>query len=80
MATSQIECAPGINDVRQIFLPDLLVIEDLARVLRITPAGVRAALRAGRLPGRRIGKRWFVSRAALLAHLASSNFAAEVRP
>ncbi len=68
---------PGVTDVRQIFVPDILLIEDLCRVLRMTPSGARAALRAGRIPGRRLGRRWVVSREALLALLARNTDAQE---
>jgi len=57
--------------VESIYLPDILVAEELSSILRMTPAGVRAALRAGRIPGRRVGRRWLVSRTALLAHIAA---------
>lgn len=55
-----------------IFLPDILLVEDLAPVLRMSPSGVRAALRAGRIPGKRVGRKWMVSRAALLGFIAST--------
>lgn len=62
---------PISKDARTIFLPDLLLVEDLAPVLRMSPSGVRAALRAGRIPGKRVGRKWMVSRAALLGFIAS---------
>ncbi len=62
--------------VESIYLPDILVAEELSGILRMTPAGVRAALRAGRLPGRRVGRRWLVSRTALLAHIAAAGIRA----
>ena len=54
---------------RSVLLPDLLVVEDLASVLRITPSAARKLLRRGVIPGRRIGRRWVVDREALLRSL-----------
>lgn len=48
----------------------LLVVEDVAALLRLTPAHVRKLLARGELPGRRRGKRWYVLRGALLAYMA----------
>ncbi|HET6203594.1 MAG TPA: helix-turn-helix domain-containing protein [Planctomycetota bacterium] len=54
----------------EALLPDLLVVEDLAGRLRRSPSAVRALLRAGALPGRKVGRRWVVEREALLQALA----------
>lgn len=66
--------------VESIYLPDILVAEELSGILRMTPAGVRAALRSGRIPGRRVGRRWLVSRSALLAHIARTPSLRQVNP
>lgn len=55
---------------RSVLLPDVLTVETLAPVLRLSVRGVRALLRSGRLPGRRLGRRWYVARADLLAALS----------
>jgi len=63
---------------REVLLPDILLAEDLARVLRITPGAARALIRSGQVPARKIGRRWLVSRAEFLRQLtppdASSRF------
>jgi excisionase family DNA binding protein len=56
--------------LRSIALPDIATVEDLSTFFGISPPTVRRHLREGLLPGRRVGRRWFVSRPALLAHLA----------
>lgn len=38
----------------------LLTVQDLARVLGVTPRGARLVLERGELPGFRIGRRWYV--------------------
>ena len=55
---------------RSVALPDVCRVEDLAHHLNISLAAIRSALRRGDLPGRRVGKRWLVSRQALLDRLA----------
>lgn len=50
-------------------LPELLAPEDLAPLLRLTPHGVRAMIRRGELPACKLGRRWFVRRTALEAHI-----------
>ncbi len=57
---------------RRILLPEVLDVQDLAFWLRCSPSFVRALLRAGELPGCRIGRRWLVTRAALLSRLEST--------
>lgn len=52
-----------------ILLPDLLVVEDLARWLRRSPAHCRRLLREGVLPGTKLSGRWYVERGALLRAL-----------
>ena len=56
--------------LRAVALPDVCRVEDLAEHLDLSPATLRAALRAGVLPGRRLGRQWLISRQALLAWLA----------
>lgn len=54
---------------RSVALPDICRVEDLASHLQLAPSTIRRALREGRLPGRRLGRRWLVSRSALLEWL-----------
>lgn len=53
-----------------LVLPDILTVEDLARYIPLSPTSIRAHLRAGRLPGRKIGRRWLIDREALLSYLS----------
>jgi hypothetical protein len=56
--------------MRAVSLPDVATVEDLVPVFRLSPSAVRAHLRAGTIPGRKIGRRWLVPRPALLRWLA----------
>lgn len=48
-------------------LDDMLPIADAAALADVTPQWLRALVRSGRIPGRRIGSAWVVSRTAALA-------------
>jgi excisionase family DNA binding protein len=50
---------------------DVLTLAELAELLRVTPARAAAHARAGDLPGRRVGREWRFSRAAVMAWLAA---------
>ncbi len=50
--------------------PEILDVVDAAAFLRVSPATVRTALAAQRLPGKRIGKEWRLSRTALIQWLS----------
>jgi excisionase family DNA binding protein len=52
-------------------LPDVLVVEDVARVSHASVAAVRDWIRSGLLPARKLGKRWLISRTELMRLLAS---------
>lgn len=52
-------------------LAEVMDVIEAAAFLRVAPSTVRTALAAQRLPGKRIGKEWRLSRTALLAWLAS---------
>ena len=54
---------------RAVMLPDLILVEDLAQFLGVAPSSVTRLLRRGELPGRKVGKRWIVTRHALLRAL-----------
>lgn len=50
-------------------LPPLLGVEELAEILGITTAGVRAMIRRRELPASKLGRRWIVRREAFLDRL-----------
>lgn len=56
--------------LRAVALPDICRVEDLALPMGLTAGAVRKLLREGRLPGRRVGRRWLVARPALLEWLS----------
>ena len=64
--------------LRSVSLPDVVTVRDLEDHIGLSGSTLRAHLRAGRLPGRRVGRRWLISRQALLAFLAEN--AVEARP
>jgi excisionase family DNA binding protein len=47
-------------------LDDVLSVEEAAALLKVPPATVRREARAGRLPGRHVGKQWRFARSALI--------------
>lgn len=65
---------------RAISIPDVIEAGELASRLHISTGAVLRQLRAGRLPGRKIGRRWVIGRAALLAWLARPEVATRVLP
>lgn len=69
MSNKPSQVTAAIAATRSVLLPQILDVQDLAKWLRCSEPTVRALLRAGRLPGRRIGRRWLVSRDALLSFL-----------
>jgi excisionase family DNA binding protein len=56
---------------RQIRLPDVGIVEDIAAACHVSPSTIRDWIRTGRLPARKFGRRWLISRAELLRFLAS---------
>ena len=49
----------------------LLDVEEISKILPITPLTIREYLRKGRIPGgKKIGKNWYVSRENLKAYLS----------
>ncbi|MEM9194778.1 MAG: helix-turn-helix domain-containing protein [Myxococcota bacterium] len=56
---------------RTLSVPDVLVVEDLALHLRRSPSAVRTLLREGKLPGRKVGRRWVTLRRDLLDQLST---------
>lgn len=49
---------------------EIFDVHEAAIFLKLSPATVRTALAAQRLPGKRIGKEWRLSRTALIAWLS----------
>lgn len=52
--------------LRRVVLPDLMVVEDVAAFLWLSPASVRRLIREGRIPAAKLGRRWIVERRSLL--------------
>ncbi|MDP8927935.1 MAG: helix-turn-helix domain-containing protein [Actinomycetota bacterium] len=52
---------------------DVLTAEEAAEYLAVSVKTIRQLARAGRLPGRHVGKEWRFSRKALLDWLAESS-------
>lgn len=69
----------AVAALRALSLPDVATVEDVALHLKLSSETVRAHLRARRLPGRRIGRRWYVTRQALLSFLVEQHAAEIVR-
>ena len=49
---------------------EVLTLEQAAALLHLHPRTVGALARAGKLPGRKVGKQWRFARARLFEHLA----------
>jgi excisionase family DNA binding protein len=52
-------------------MEEFLTVEEAAVVLKVSPQTVRNELAARRLPGKKIGKEWRLSRTALVHYLSS---------
>ena len=61
----------NLTKLSDFALPDIVTARALARVLDVTPAAARQMFRRGLIPGCKLGRRWVVTRHALLAHIAS---------
>lgn len=51
---------------RGLYLPELGTADEISWHLQVSPATVRRMLRDGTLVGSKVGRRWYVSRRALL--------------
>jgi excisionase family DNA binding protein len=51
--------------------PEFLTVAEAAALLRVADQTVRNELAARRLPGKKIGKEWRLSRTALIAYLST---------
>lgn len=60
------------EDLDRILLPDICLIEDVARHLKRSPSTIRRLLQLGILPGQRIAGRWVMERGQLLEALRSA--------
>ena len=49
---------------------EVLTLEQAAALLHLHPRTVSALARAGKLPGRKVGKQWRFARARLVAHIS----------
>lgn len=49
--------------------PEIMNVQEAAEFLRVSPITVRAMLAEQRMPGKRIGKEWRLSRTALIQWL-----------
>ena len=49
---------------------DILTVEETARILKISPFTVRELLKAGELPGRKVGRQWRILQTDLQAFLS----------
>jgi excisionase family DNA binding protein len=53
--------------------PEVLTVEQAAELLRVDADTVRTLAREGKIPGRKVGRHWRFSRAAVLEWLAGSD-------
>jgi excisionase family DNA binding protein len=62
----------GFGFGRHVSSPEVLTAEQLAKLLQVEVRTVRSLAARGDLPGRKLGRQWRFSRAAVLAWLAGS--------
>lgn len=60
--------------------PEFLTVSEAAVLLRVADQTVRNELAARRLPGKKIGKEWRLSRTALIAYLSTPGTPRATRP
>lgn len=60
--------------------PEFLTVSEAAVLLRVADQTVRNELAARRLPGKKIGKEWRLSRTALIAYLSTPGTPRASRP
>ena len=56
--------------LRSVAFPDIAAVEDVAAMVKLSPSAVRAHFRSGRIPGRKLGRRWLTTREIFFAWLA----------
>lgn len=67
---------PGVHEFRPDPTPEVLTLEEAAQLLRVDEKTVRDLAARGELPGRKLGRAWRFSRAALLDWVAGDQAAA----
>jgi excisionase family DNA binding protein len=65
--------AVGRHDFHPAPPPEVLTLEEVAELLHAKPGDVRRLAERGELPGRKLGRAWRFSRAAVLAWLAGAD-------
>jgi excisionase family DNA binding protein len=50
---------------------EILGVDEAAALLRVGPEAVYRQLRSGKMPGRKLGREWRISKRALLAWISS---------
>jgi len=63
---------PPEHRTRNLYLPEVGTVEDISEHLHLTRETVRRRLRDGTLVGRKVGRRWYITRRALLGVLEGS--------
>jgi excisionase family DNA binding protein len=58
---------------RQVIPPDVLIVEEAGPLLHMGLSTVRAKLHSGAIPGRKVGKRWYIVRTELFRFLTPSH-------
>jgi excisionase family DNA binding protein len=67
MSPSNSRSSALIEATRSVTVPDICSVEDVAHHLKASHGTVCRWLRDGVIPGRKVGRRWFVTREVLLA-------------
>ena len=50
-------------------LPDILTVTEAAPLVRMEPAAYRYHARLGRVPGRQLGRRWWIPKVEIMRYL-----------
>ena len=61
-------------------LPDILKVSEVSEVLRCSEIYVRRLCRTGKLPARKVGRGWRVTKSALQAFVTDTNKGEKVVP
>jgi len=71
MSSLTARSSAAVAATRTVLVPEILGVDDVSFWLRCSPSFARSLLRDGRLRGRRVGRRWFVSRTVFLKFIES---------
>lgn len=52
---------------------DVMTVQEVAELLRVSSTTVYTGLKAGDIPGRKVGQQWRLSRVAVMAWLAGQD-------